>query len=165
MKGKRRYLIAIAVGLLIFFIDFFSKKYVYNHIPMGYSPIYPYGGIGVFKDFFGIDFSINHAMNKGAAWGTFSDFQLYLLIMRIILIIGMLVYIVFFNTRKNWIIPFAMIIAGALGNVLDYFIYGHVIDMFHFIFWGYDYPVFNVADSAIFIGISWLLITSWGESK
>ena len=52
---------------------------------------------------------------------------------------------------------------GALCNILDYFFYGHVIDMLHFVFWGYDYPVFNVADSFICIGVFWLFFASLKE--
>lgn len=163
----QHYLRAIAVGLSIFLIDFISKAIVSQNIPhMGYSyPQYPFGGIAVFQNLFGIDFSINHYTNKGAAWGAFADFQLYLLVLRIVLIIGMCLYIAFYNKRPAWDIPLVMIIAGATGNVLDYFLYGHVIDMFHFVFWGHEYPVFNVADTSIFIGIVWLLISSWRDKS
>jgi len=161
---SNRYFLVIALGLALFLTDFITKQYVFNHIPLGYSSYsYPFGGIPVFHNFLGIDFSLNHAANKGAAWGAFADFQLYLLALRIILIISMIIYVAFFNKRSAWQIPLVLIIAGALGNVVDYFIYGHVIDMFHFILWGYDYPVFNIADATIFIGISWLLIGSWGN--
>ncbi|MEK7340156.1 MAG: signal peptidase II, partial [Verrucomicrobiota bacterium] len=51
-----------------------------------------------------------------------------------------------------------MVLAGAVGNVFDCIIYGHVIDMFCFIFWGYIYPVFNIADAAIFCGILMMLL-------
>ena len=53
-----------------------------------------------------------------------------------------------------------MVAAGALGNVLDIFLYGHVVDMFYFVFWGWSYPVFNLADASIFIGIATLAIVS-----
>lgn len=167
MQQAHHYLRAIAVGLSVFLLDFITKAFVFRYIPlMGHGSMwYPFGGIGVFQDFFGIDFSINHYTNKGAAWGTFADFQMHLLVLRIVLIIGMCLFVAFFNKRPNWDIPMAMIIAGATGNVLDFFIYGHVIDMFHFIFWGYEYPVFNIADASIFIGIAWLLISSWRDKS
>lgn len=125
---------------------------------------YPYGGIPVFKDILGIEFSIVHHTNRGAAWGVLSEWQQPLLYLRIVLVIGLLLYVLFFNKRNEWEIPFALITAGAAGNVLDYFLYGHVIDMLHFNFWGYNYPVFNLADSAIFIGIAWILISSWRKN-
>lgn len=162
MEGQPHYLKAIAIAFCVFILDLVSKLLVFHYVPIGYGAFsYPYGGFPVFQDFLGISFSINHAINKGAAWGAFANFQIYLLVLRCFLIAGMIGYLAFFNRKPNWTIPFSIIIAGALGNVLDYFIYGHVIDMLHFVFWGYDYPIFNVADSAIFIGISWLLISSW----
>lgn len=154
------------IGISVFILDFFSKFWIaHNLSSLEYSYRYPYGGIAVFKNFFGIEFSIIHATNRGAAWGILADYQIYLLFFRIFLILGLLTYVIFFNKRSNWGIPLALITAGACGNVLDYFLYGHVVDMFHFIFWGYDYPVFNIADSAIFIGIFWLLIISWNDKS
>lgn len=157
----------IGIGLLFFLTDFLSKFWIYRNLPVvgDYIYRYPYGGIGVFQNFFGVEFSLNHATNRGAAWGILSQYQLYLLIFRIVLIVGLLIYVFFYNKRSEWQIPLALIIAGALGNVLDFFLYGHVIDMFHFVFWGYDYPIFNVADSAIFIGIFWLFLSSWYDKK
>lgn len=128
-------------------------------------PWYPYGGIAVFKNFLGIEFSIAHQVNRGAAWGVLADFQTPLLYVRICLIASLMIYALFINKQKNYNIAFALIIAGAAGNILDYFLYGHVIDMLHFVLWGYDFPVFNVADSAIFIGICTCLVISSLEKK
>jgi signal peptidase II len=154
--------LAAFLGILILGLDFTTKYLTQRFIPLSYlfSHSYPYGGIGVFKDFLGIEFSINYATNKGAAWGMLSDFQPYLLALRIVLVLSLLVYVIFFNTDWRRRLPLVLIIAGAFGNILDYFIYGHVIDMFHFILWGYDYPIFNIADSSIFIGIIWLFFFS-----
>lgn len=118
---------------------------------------YPYGGIGIFKNFLGIEFSISHQINHGAAWGMLADFQIPLLYLRIALISFLFIYTIFFNTNPKRNIPFVLIIAGATGNVIDYFLYGHVVDMLHFVLWGYDFPVFNLADSAIFIGVAYVL--------
>lgn len=125
---------------------------------------YPYGGVGVFKNFFGIEFSLSHQINHGAAWGVLADYQVPLLYLRIALISFLFFYALFLNKHPERNIPLALIIAGATGNVIDYFVYGHVVDMFHFVLWGYDFPVFNLADSAIFIGVAYLLGQSLMES-
>lgn len=122
--------------------------------------LYPYGGIAVFQDFFGIDFSIVHATNRGAAWGILSSYQYVLLVGRITLILAALVWMVFYNKNRNYSLPLALIITGAIANVVDTFFYGHVIDMLKFTFWGYEYPVFNVADSAIFVGVFWMIFAT-----
>jgi len=146
----------------IFFLDIGTKYYTAHFLPQLDSRHlwFPYGGIAIFHDFLGIDFSIVHATNRGIAWGMLSQYQLLLLCGRIILIGGLIVYALFINRNRRWDLPLALIITGAMANVLDYFIYGHVIDMFYFIFWNYHYPIFNVADSAICIGSFWLMLVS-----
>lgn len=150
----------IFLGALVFILDFFTKRWTNAALPrMSESASsYPYGGIGVFKNLFGIEFSLTHAINKGAAWGLASEFQMPLLYMRVALLASIIVWYFFYNTNEKLRFPFALIMAGALGNIVDYFIYGHVVDMFHFVLWGYDFPVFNIADSSIFLGIVWLFL-------
>lgn len=154
---------AILIGFCILGVDQATKYLTYRYLPLIQSEFYgyPYGGIGVFQDFFGIQFSINYISNTGAAWGFFGDYQIPLLILRIVLIAGLVVYFLKYHASRQLRIPLSMIIAGAISNVLDYFLYGHVVDMFHFVLWGYDFPVFNVADSAISIGIGLLFLLSW----
>lgn len=147
------------LGIILFVTDMVTKflTTVYLSNMLVHNLWYPYGGVGVFKDFFGIDFSIIHATNRGAAWGILADWQEPLLYLRIALVIGLCLYAAFgSDSRKRW--PLACIIAGAAGNVVDYFFYGHVIDMLHFTLWGYEFPTFNVADSVIFIGIVALML-------
>lgn len=155
--------LAASMGLLLLMIDLATKFLTQLFLPLRHMApsTYPYGGIGVFKNFMGIEFSLIHQTNRGAAWGVLSDFQVPLLVLRIALVIGLVAYLFLSKKHPTWRVPMALIVAGALGNILDYFLYGHVIDMFLFKFWGYDYPVFNVADSAIFIGIFWLFFASF----
>lgn len=153
------------MAVIVLLADISSKYLAHQYLPyMKYSYWYPYGGIPVFKNFYGIEFSIVHTINKGAAWGILADWQTPLLYFRILLIASLMIYALFFNKNRSYTYPLALIIAGAIGNVLDFFFYGHVIDMFHFILWGYDYPVFNLADTAIFVGIAWLFLLSFFKS-
>ncbi|MES2199774.1 MAG: signal peptidase II [Chlamydiota bacterium] len=153
--------------LMILGIDIFSKMYTYDHITLlsRSSPLYPYGGIAVFKNWVGVDFSINYAMNKGAAWGIFSSFQEYLLYARLLIMGGLLSYILL--VKMSYLRKFSLfcVLTGAVGNVIDFFLYGHVVDMFNFSFWGYSFPVFNVADSMIFFGVVCLLLQSSLEKR
>jgi len=161
-KRKNRPSLVLYLGILIFLLDFATKIAVSRGLPlMGSDDLwYPYGGIPVFSNFIGIEFSLVHAINKGAAWGMFADHQNLLMSVRIILIALVISYAIFINKNRQYDIPFTLLISGALGNILDYFLYGHVVDMFHFVLWGYDYPVFNVADASICIGIIWLIFFS-----
>lgn len=106
----------------------------------------------------GIDFCIHYVTNKGVAWGLGGAWQHLILVARIAIVAAIAVYMRKPSSQRYALV---LIAAGGLGNILDYFFYGHVVDMFHFTFWGYSYPVFNVADAAIFCGIMALLWKSW----
>lgn len=159
--------ISCLFGLFILGLDLFTKYWVQAHIPLvDWQTSYPYDGIGVFRDFFGIEFSIVHVTNHGVAWGALGEYQLPLVILRICLIFGMAIYLLHYNRRRSWVFPLTLVLFGAIGNVIDYFIYGKVIDMFYFVLWGYRYPVFNVADSAVTVGVLWIVfITPFFEKK
>lgn len=167
LRGMRYIPLPYLIGILILALDIASKYFIVNTLPLisGSRYWYPYGGVGVFDNFMGIEFSINHVTNKGAAWGLFADFHSLLFWLRIGLVGGLFTYLLFFNKRRDWLMPLILILAGAFGNILDVFLYGHVIDMFHFVFWGYDYPVFNIADASICIGIGWMMLNSWANES
>ncbi len=150
-------------ALALFLCDFFSKEWIYQNISLQRSSyFYPYGGIGVFKDFFGVDFSILHVANKAAAWGLFSSWQGFLPYLRMAFIVLLLWYCLH---SKKFIGPLVFLITGAVGNVVDYFRFGYVLDMFYFRLWGYSFPVFNVADSLIFLGVVSFFLSSRRHSK
>lgn len=157
--------------LTIFFVlllDQASKWYVSHFIPhmVHDAQWYPYRGIPVFQNFMGIEFSIVHAINRGAAWGLFADFSQQLFLCRVLLVGILLFYLMFYNQNRSLTFPLTLIVAGAIGNILDHFVYGHVVDMFHFVLWGYHYPVFNVADCAICIGVfSIIFMNYWNKTR
>ncbi len=156
-------MVALLIGVAILAADMLSKYYTQAMLPLASmsSPEYPFGGIGIFEDFYGIQFSINHTINFGAAWGIFRDYPQGLFAFRVIMVAGLIAYALFINKIPSRLMPLSLVISGALGNILDHFLYGHVVDMFHFNFWGFDYAVFNVADSAICLGVFWLFILSF----
>lgn len=139
-------------------VDAFTKALTVAYLPpmKWFHMWYPYGGIGVFENLGGVQFSIVYATNSGAAWSLFSDFPYSLVAFRMALIVAILIYSLGYNQNPRWNIPLALILGGATANVIDFFLYGQVVDMFYFMLWGYSYPVFNVADSAIFVGVVWL---------
>ncbi len=159
--------VSLIIGFFVLFADQLTKYLVQAHIPrMAHeAQWYPYRGIGVFENFYGIEFSIVHAVNRGSAWGLFADYQTALLVLRILFVSLIVLYLIRYNKQETLTIPLTLIASGAIGNIIDYFAYGHVVDMIHFVFWGYDYPVFNVADSAIFIGVWWVFLVTMFQNK
>lgn len=101
-------------------------------------------------------FNFVHVYNKGAAFSFLADHSGWQRYFFTILGIGASVFIIYL-LRKHagqrlfcWAL--ALILGGAIGNVIDRMLYGHVIDFLDFHVGGWHWPAFNVADSAIFIG-------------
>lgn len=150
---KKKYLIPLLIILAA--LDIITKTLTQQFIPLHHCY-----EIVIFKNFLGVDFSLCHTINTGAAWGAFSHWQLPLFVLRCGLALGLLCYLLFFKATPSTITPLSFILVGAICNLIDTPLYGHVIDMFHFVLWGYDYPVFNVADSLIFLGVARLVYLS-----
>ncbi|MBS0627906.1 MAG: signal peptidase II [Verrucomicrobia bacterium] len=104
-------------------------------------------------------------MNKGAAWGIFSNFQEYLLYARLMIMGCLLVYLLVSKMSHLRRFSLFCVLTGATGNVIDFFLYGHVVDMFKFVLWGYHFPIFNVADTIIFCAVSCLLLQGFLEKR
>jgi len=100
----------------------------------------------------GVDYgvvAITYTINTGAGFSTFQNMNTILLWLSII-ILGLMI---FFNDRLPKF-SLVMISAGIVGNLIDRIFYGSVIDFINFKFW----PIFNVADSLICIGVAWWII-------
>jgi signal peptidase II len=99
-------------------------------------------------------------VNSGSAWGFFQGHPGILFGIRIAIIGGLIGYLSFFTRGKASNFPLWLVVVGAIGNGIDYLVYGHVIDFFHFCFWGTSFPIFNLADCYISIGVLFLLLFS-----
>lgn len=137
--------------IVFLIIDIVSKLVVSNLMNVNDSII-------VFKNFF----SITYVRNTGAAFSVFAGERWLLLIVSII-IISLIVYYLYKNKPRTKIemVGYSMILGGAIGNFIDRIIYGYVIDFFDFYIFGYDYPIFNMADSFIFVGVILLIECTW----
>lgn len=149
-------LLPFLIGFTLLLIDQLSKRW---------AMMLPIGGISVFQNFYGVDFSLELATNTGVAWSLFNHYPSLIFSIRVMLILAMLFYLFRLPKRSQLLFPLCLIISGAIGNIIDYLLYGYVIDLFHFVFWSYDYPIFNVADSAICVGVALYLILSNSAPK
>lgn len=97
--------------------------------------------------------SFTKVQNYGAGFGTLTG-QRWILIWTSIVVIGLIIFY-YDQLKKNRItgLASALILGGAMGNLIDRLFLGYVIDFMDFSFW----PAFNVADSAITIGASLLV--------
>lgn len=101
-------------------------------------------------------FHLTYVENRGAAFGLFENMQVFFIIVAVIVTIVGLVYIHKSETSKLAKISICLIIAGAIGNLVDRVKMGYVVDFFDFRFiWNY---VFNIADVFVVIGTLLLCI-------
>src|SRR5690625_5732661 len=71
-----------------------------------------------------------------------------------IVVVGIIFYMEkYAREDKLLAISLSLILGGALGNFIDRLFYKEVVDFLDFIIFGYDFPIFNVADSALFVGV------------
>ncbi len=141
----RGFHVLIALGVLA--LDRFSKWIVASRMGLGETiPVVP----GFFR--------ITHVENSGAAFGLFSDssfeWKLTLLILFSLLALAVVSVLLWKNSHmvNTTGTALSMILGGALGNLWDRMISGHVVDFLDFYVGSYHWPSFNVADSAIVLG-------------
>lgn len=116
----------------------------------------PKGEVPVIKNFF----SFTYVENQGGAWGILHG-KLWLFILITVAALGVLFYFFKdFDLKNNAVysIGIALLIAGTIGNFIDRIVLNYVTDFLDFIIFGYDFPVFNVADICITCGVILLII-------
>jgi len=141
----------IFLTIVFLVIDIVSKLVVSNLMNVNES-------IRVIRDFF----YITYVRNTGAAWSIFAG-ETWLLIIVSLIIMFLIIWYIYKNRPKSKleIVGYSMVLGGAIGNFIDRVIYGYVIDFLNFYIFGYDYPIFNLADSFILIGVILLVIYTW----
>ena len=104
-------------------------------------------------------FRITYTCNDGAAFSILKGKRVFFIIMTIIVVFLIAYYLL--KNKVYWVEKYSLllIISGAVGNLIDRIMYGYVIDFLDFIIFGYDFPVFNIADSFITIGAIGLIIS------
>ena len=120
-------------------------------------------------------FYLTHVRNTGAAFGLFSDApQVYRMVFFIsVSLIAVGIIISFYRKLSPGdrlaALSLGLILGGAVGNLIDRIFRQEVVDFLHFRLWrGYSWPDFNVADSAIVVGVGILvleLLASEGEQR
>ena len=140
------------ISFIILVIDIISKRLVIGNLLTSES-------INVIGDFF----RITYAQNTGVAFSLIEGYVGFIIIMTLVVIIMIFKYVKNNKVDKYEEIGYSFILGGAIGNLLDRVLYGYVIDFLDFNIFGYDFPIFNIADSFIVIGVFILGIISFRE--
>lgn len=135
----------LILAMAVVVIDQWSKYYVQTHMSLGMSiPLIPSA------------FHLTYILNPGAAFGILENQRTFFVIVGL-LMIGAVVYLyprIPANMRLLRL-GTGLMMGGAVGNVIDRIQTGHVVDFFDFRIW----PIFNIADIAIVVGVSCIIYT------
>lgn len=111
-------------------------------------------------------FNLTYVHNQGAAFSIFTGARWLFIIIAIIAL--NIIFIFFIRDKKlknSEIVTYSLLIGGIIGNLIDRILYGYVVDFLDFTIFGYNFAIFNLADSFIVIAIIILLILALGEKK
>jgi signal peptidase II len=155
---KPRYIILLVVSALVLLLDQASKLYIDRSLPL-------HSSITVINNFF----NITYLRNKGAAFGILANSAYRLPFF--ILVSAVAVLVIFVAVRrlredqKFAAVSLALIFSGALGNLIDRIRLGEVIDFLDAHWFEHHWPAFNIADSAICVGVALLAIDMYLEER
>ncbi|HEL1619581.1 TPA: signal peptidase II [Streptococcus suis] len=108
--------------------------------------------------------SLAYLRNYGAAWSILQNQQWFFTIVTIVAVTGLIWYYIKQVKGNIWtLFSLSLMIAGALGNFIDRIRLGYVVDMFHLDF--INFPVFNVADICLSVGVGILFICIMKEES
>ncbi len=102
-------------------------------------------------------FKLVNWRNTGAAWGAFSNATFILGIISALSSV-LIIYLIYKGISPFFKLSLSIILAGAVGNLIDRFRLKYVVDYLLFNIFGYDFPAFNLADMCIVIGCSLMII-------
>jgi len=145
---KRKYWVLLITCFWIILTDQWTKYVVLQRVPL-------YRRVEVIQGFF----NLTHVRNAGGAFGIFGGekggISGLLFVVVSLLAIGIILFL-FLKVKeeeKHIALSLSLVLSGAIGNLLDRVRYGEVVDFLDFHISSYHWPAFNIADTAICMGI------------
>ena len=151
LPGQTRFL---WISVVVIALDLITKKFASHYL----------SSMIAYKVFPGFNLILVH--NYGAAFGFLNGeggWQTWLFTgVAIVIGIGLLIWLARLKRSERWLaIAIALVIGGALGNLIDRLILGYVVDFLDFYIGQYHWPTFNLADSCITIGALMIIWRLW----
>jgi len=152
-RKMNKYIKLVAVAGTIIILDQITKSLILGRMAL-------YDSFAVVPGFF----NIVHIHNQGGAFGLLagqSEMIRYLVFVLLSAVaVGVIYYLYVRTPVAEWLqaTGLALIFGGAIGNMIDRLRFGYVVDFLDFYLKGWHYPAFNVADSAITVGIGLFLL-------
>lgn len=131
----------IAVVMIV--IDQWTKYLVIENMTIGES-------IPVIENIF---YLTSHR-NPGAAWGILQG-QMWFFYIITLIVVGIIIYYIEHYAKTNRLlgVSLGLVLGGAIGNLIDRVRFQEVVDFVDVYIFSYDYPIFNVADSSLVVGV------------
>jgi len=151
----RYYSLYLMLAAVIIILDQLSKFWVLQNLDLHQSfPILPV-------------FSIVHARNYGAAFGILNDAGGWQTLFFSVVALGVSIVLLIWLKRvaatdRQLSLTLALVLGGAIGNLIDRLQFDYVVDFLLLHYQGWQFPAFNIADSAITVGAILLLMDSFG---
>ncbi|KKO51472.1 signal peptidase II [Paenibacillus sp. DMB20] len=144
------------IALFVFLVDQGIKYVIATRLEL-------YEQIPVIGDFF----LITSSRNKGAAFGILQNQLWFFIVVTVFVVVGIVWYMQKVRSEGRKLLPtaLALVLGGALGNFIDRLIMGEVVDFLQFNFGSYTFPIFNLADSCIVIGVALIILDTLLEGK
>ena len=141
--------LVLAIVAVTIIVDQLTKFLVVKYMTLGQS-------ISVIDNFL----YITSHRNEGAAWGILQGKMIFFYVVTLVVIGLVILWIRKLDIKKEklLVIALSLILGGALGNFIDRVMYQHVVDFINTYIFGYDFPIFNIADSALCIGVFLLAV-------
>lgn len=136
------------ISIFVVFLDQLSKYITSSKLDL-------YESVAVIEGFF----SFTRMHNKGIAFGMFANLSESLRLVFLVLITSLILIVVIYKLWDEYsknifsLTALAMIFGGAIGNLYDRAFVGYVVDFLDFYYGNYHWPAFNIADSAICVGV------------
>ncbi|MCB9253319.1 MAG: signal peptidase II [Bdellovibrionaceae bacterium] len=154
--SQSRFFVLAVVFLVTVVLDQWTKYLIYSQFRWGES-------VPVFESFF----AITYVRNTGAAFGLLHQapeairLPFFLVVPVVaLLVIGYLFYKL--KDSQRWVtVALSLIVSGAVGNLIDRSRFGFVVDFLDFYVGSHHWPAFNVADSAIVVGVAMMFLDSF----
>ncbi|MBA2174247.1 signal peptidase II [Halobacillus locisalis] len=143
------------IALAIIIIDQITKWVVVTRMDLGQS-------IPVIENFL---YWTSHR-NQGAAWGILQG-QMWFFYIVTVVVIGFVIYYMQQYGKESRLagVALALILAGAIGNFIDRVFRKEVVDFADTLIFGYDFPIFNVADSSLVVGVALVMIATFIDER
>jgi len=145
---EERSVLKYLIALFVIALDQWTKWLIVKNMEIGES-------IEIINGFL----YITSHRNKGAAWGILQNQMLFFYVITIIVVVAIIYYMQKYAKQNAMLgVALSLMLGGAIGNFIDRLFRKEVVDFIHTYIFGYNFPIFNIADSSLTIGVILLFV-------